>query len=88
MDFVTTLAYFLNAGVFSAVISRFSGAPISILACCAILYVGATPLETIGIMLTYLVFMRLTIYTQKDRLINKRWKSFQDGKLFLQLLLF
>lgn len=67
LDFITTLAYFLNVGVFSAVISRFSGAPISILVCCAVLYVGATPLETIGIMLTYLVFMRLTIYTQKNR---------------------
>ena len=53
LDFITTLAYFLNVGVFSAVISRFSGAPISILVCCAVLYVGATPLETIGIMLTY-----------------------------------
>ncbi len=88
MDFITTLAYFLNVGVFSAVISRFSGAPISILVCCAVLYVGATPLETIGIMLTYLVFMRLTIYTQKNRVNFKRWKYFRDGKLSLQLPLF
>lgn len=81
MDFVTTLAYFLNAGVFSAVISRFSGAPISILACCAILYVGATPLETIGIMLTYLVFMRLTIYTQKNRVNFKKMEVFPGWKI-------
>ena len=76
LDFITTLAYFLNVGVFSAVISRFSGAPISILVCCAVLYVGATPLETIGIMLTYLVFMRLTIYTQKNRVNFKKMEVF------------
>ena len=81
MDFITTLAYFLNVGVFSAVISRFSGAPISILVCCAVLYVGATPLETIGIMLTYLVFMRLTIYTQKNRVNFKKMEVFPGWKI-------
>ena len=81
LDFITTLAYFLNVGVFSAVISRFSGAPISILVCCAVLYVGATPLETIGIMLTYLVFMRLTIYTQKNRVNFKKMEVFPGWKI-------
>lgn len=81
MDFVTTLAFFLNVGVFSSLIARFSGAPMSILVFCGVLYQGATPIETIGMMLTYLVFMRLTIYTQKNRVNFKKMEIFPGWKI-------
>ncbi len=81
MDFVTTLVYFLNIGLFSAIVARFSGAVMSILVFCSVVYMGATPLETIGMMLTYLVFMRLTIYTQKNRVNFKKMEVFTGLKI-------
>ncbi len=81
MDFVTTLVYFLNIGLFSAIVARFTGAVMSILVFCSLLYMGATPIETIGMMLTYLVFMRLTVYTQKNRVNFKKMQIFTGLKI-------
>ncbi|MFQ9401765.1 MAG: hypothetical protein ACLR1D_05370 [Dialister sp.] len=81
MDFVTTLVYFLNIGLFSALVARFTGAVLSALVFCSLLYMGATPIETIGMMLTYLVFMRLTIYTQRNRVNFKKMQVFTGMKI-------
>lgn len=81
MDFVTTLVYFLNIGLFSAIVARFSGAIMAMLVFCSLLYMGATPMETIGMMLTYLVFIRLTIYTQKNRVNFKKMQVFTGKKI-------
>lgn len=55
LDFATALISFLNIGLFSAIVSRFTGANIAMIVFCAILYVGGKPLETIGMMITYLL---------------------------------
>lgn len=81
LDFVTTLVYFLNIGLFSALVARFTGAVLSVLVFCSLLYMGATPMETIGMMLTYLVFMRLTVYTQKNRVNFKKMQVFTGMKI-------
>lgn len=81
LDFVTTLVYFLNIGLFSAIVARFSGAIMAMLVFCSLLYMGATPIETIGMMLTYLVFIRLTIYTQKNRINFKKMQVFAGKKI-------
>ncbi len=81
LDFVTTLVYFLNIGLFSALVARFTGAVLSVLVFCSLLYMGATPIETIGMMLTYLVFMRLTIYTQRNRVNFKKMQVFTGMKI-------
>ena len=41
LDFVTTLVYFLNIGLFSALVARFTGAVLSVLVFCSLLYMGA-----------------------------------------------
>ena len=54
---------------------------------CALLYMGSEPMETVGIMLTYLVFMRLTIYTQKRKLNFKKLQVFKGMRVFVPVLL-
>lgn len=44
-------------------------------------------METVGIMLTYLVFMRLTIYTQKRKLNFKKLQVFKGMRVFVPVLL-
>lgn len=82
LNFVDAIVAFLNIGLFSSLISRFTGANTAILVFCSLLYLGCEPLETIGIMLTYLVFLRLTIYTQNQKLNFKKLKVFGDSEYF------
>ena len=83
LSFLTGIIYLLNIGIFSTLIARFSGANMSILVFCALLYCGTKPLETLGIMLTYLVFMRLAIYTQKNRLDLKQRVTLKGWKMYV-----
>lgn len=87
MNFGDALVAFLNIGLFSSLVSRFTGANTAILVFCSLLYLGSTPLETVGIMLTYLVFMRLTIYTQKKKLNFKRMHVFKGYRVILPIVL-
>lgn len=87
LNFVDAIVAFLNIGLFSSLISRFTGANTAILVFCALLYLGCEPLETIGIMLTYLVFLRLTIYTQNQKLNFKKLKVFRGFRVFFPILL-
>ncbi len=80
MDLVSAVIAFLNVGFFSGIVSRFTGANTTILILASLLYLGGRPVEIVGIMMTYLVFMRLTMYTQHHRigygnlLVFKGWK--------------
>ena len=87
LNFVDAVVAFLNIGLFSTLVSRFTGANMAILVFCSLLYMGSEPLETVGIMLTYLVFMRLTIYTQKHKLNFKKLRVFSGFKVFFPVLL-
>lgn len=94
MDFISALVTFLNIGFFCAIVSRFTGANVTMLILCSLLYVGGKPLETAGIMMTYLVFMRLTMYTQqtgrisyKDFHLFKGWHLIFPGLLILVSLI-
>ncbi len=87
MNFGDAIVAFLNIGLFSSLVSRFTGANTAILVFCSLLYIGCEPLETVGIMLTYLVFMRLTIYTQKKKLNFKNLQVFKGYKLFIPVAL-
>ena len=87
LNFVDAIVAFLNIGLFSSLISRFTGANTAILVFCSLLYLGCEPLETIGIMLTYLVFLRLTIYTQNQKLNFKKLKVFRGFRVFFPILL-
>lgn len=87
MDFATALISFLNIGLFSAIVSRFTGANIAMIVFCAILYVGGKPLETIGMMITYLLFTRLTIYTQNQKINFKRMNVFTGWRIIPPVVL-
>lgn len=87
LDFVSAIIAFLNIGVFSAIVSRFTGANTSILILCSLLYIGGRPLETAGIMMTYLTFMRLTTYTQNERLNFKQFRLFKGWRVAIPLVL-
>ncbi len=87
LNFVDAVVAFLNIGVFSTLICRFTGANMAMLVFCSLLYLGAEPIETIGVMMTYLVFMRLTIYTQKRKLNFKKLQVFKGMRVFLPVLL-
>lgn len=83
LNFGDAVVAFLNIGLFSSLVSRFTGANTAILVFCSLLYLGCEPVETVGIMLTYLVFMRLTIYTQKKKLNFKHLQVFKGYKVFV-----
>lgn len=87
LDLITAVVYFLNIGFFSAILSRFTGANMTMLILCSLLYIGGQPVETMGIMMTYLVFMRLTMYTQGNRLDFKHFQIFKGWRLAIPAVL-
>lgn len=87
MNFIDAAVAFLNIGLFSTLVCRFTGANMAILVFAALIYLGCTPLEIMGVMFTYLIFMRLTIYTQKQKLNFKQLQVFKGMKVFIPVLL-
>ena len=83
LDLVSAIISFLNVGFFSGIVSRFTGANITVLILASLLYLGGRPVEIVGIMMTYLVFMRLTMYTQDHRISYNDLKIFNGWKLWL-----
>lgn len=87
LNFIDAAVAFLNIGIFSTLICRFTGANMAMLVFCTLTYMGSLPTETVGIMLTYLIFMRLTIYTQKQKLNFKKLQVFKGMRIFIPVLL-
>lgn len=87
MNFIDAAFAFFNIGIFSTLVCRFTGANMAMLVFCTLTYMGSLPAETVGIMLTYLIFMRLTIYTQKEKLNFKKLQVFKGMRIFLPVLL-
>lgn len=82
LGFWTSLAAFLNIGFFTALLSRLTGANTSILIFASLLYLGTAPLQTAGIMATYLIFIQLVKYTQGRHLSFKNFRIFNGWKLW------
>ena len=67
LNFVDAIVAFLNIGLFSSLISRFTGANTAILVFCSLLYLGCEPLETIGIIADLPgIFKADHIYTEPE----------------------
>ena len=81
MTFLAAAFTYANIGLFTAIVSRLTGANASMLIFCCLLYLGIPPLETLAIMLTYLVFTRLTIHTQEHRLSYKTLHIFHGWRI-------
>ena len=86
MDFLFATLPYLNIGFFCALLARFTGANLSALVLCCFLYLGATPMQTIGMMLTFLAFMQLTIHTQGERLSFKTLRIFKGWRILIPVL--
>ena len=87
MEYITVLLPFLGAGFMSAVISRFTGVAISMLLVPTILYMGATPAETIAFMLTFVLYNNFTVETQDVRMSAKDLVFFPGWRLIIPVIL-
>lgn len=87
LDFLSALVAYLNIGFFCSLVARFSGANASMLIFCSLLYMGGRPLETVGIMITYLAFMNLTSYTQEQRLNFRNMYFFGGRRILIPLVI-
>ncbi len=86
MDFLAAMLPYLNIGFFGAIVARFTGVNLSILVLCSILYLGATPVQAVGMMLTFLAFMLLTRHTQNTRLTWKNLRIFHSWRILIPVL--
>lgn len=92
MELFMALIPFLVAGFMCAVLSRFTGAAITMLLMPYTLYLGAKPIELIAFMLTFIVYNNFTLETEAARLSTKEliffkgWKGIATAVLTLLLL--
>ncbi|WP_298703820.1 hypothetical protein [uncultured Veillonella sp.] len=82
---LATLPY-LGAGLVVAIVSRFTGVAMSFLLVPTLLYWGATPLEVVAFMLTFVVYNNFTLETQDMRLDMKNLSFFKGWRLVLPLI--
>ena len=75
MNLLTSLLALFNIGFFGNLVARLTGANVSILLFCGLLFMGATPVQVAGIMVTYRVFIKLVVFTQGNRLSFKNFQS-------------
>ena len=66
MNLLTSLLALFNIGFFGNLVARLTGANVSILLFCGLLFMGATPVQVAGIMATYLVFIKLVGFRETD----------------------
>ncbi|MGP1380845.1 MAG: hypothetical protein ACTTKR_00805 [Dialister pneumosintes] len=85
MDFLTSLFTLFNIGFLSHLVARLTGANASILIFCGLLIVGATPFQIAGIMVSYLVLIKLALFTQGRQLTFKNFQIFRGWILWASL---
>ena len=85
MDFLTSLFTLFNIGFLSHLVARLTGANASILIFCGLLIVGATPFQIAGIMVSYLVLIKLALFTQGRQLTFKSFQIFRGWILWASL---
>lgn len=82
---LATLPY-LGAGLVVAILSRFTGVAMSFLLVPTLLYWGATPIEVVAFMLTFVVYNNFTLETQDMRLDMKNLSFFKGWRIVLPLI--
>lgn len=82
LNLLTSLLALFNIGFFGNLVARLTGANVSILLFCGLLFMGATPVQVAGIMVTYLVFIKLVVFTQGNRLSFKNFQIFRGWILW------
>ncbi len=86
MDFLMAMLPYFNIGFFGAIVARFTGMNLSVLVLCSVLYLGATPVQAVGMLLTFLSFMLLTRHTQNTRLTWKNMRIFHSWRILIPVL--
>ncbi len=86
MEFLTAMLPYVNIGFFGALAARFTGANLSAIVLCCVLFLGATPIQAVGMLLTFLVFMQLTRHTQNNRLTWKSLRIFYGWRILIPVL--
>ncbi|MCI5836928.1 MAG: hypothetical protein MR209_03740 [Veillonellaceae bacterium] len=86
MEFLYAMLPYLNIGFFGALFARFTGANLTAIVLCSLLWLGTTPLQTLSMMLTFLVFMQLTTYTQEQRLSFNNLQIFAGWRILIPIL--
>ena len=86
MDFLMAMLPYINIGFFGAIAARFTGVNLSVLVLCSVLYLGATPVQAVGMLLTFLSFMLLTRHTQNTRLTWKNLRIFHSWRILIPVL--
>ena len=65
MDILWAILPFFNAGLVASIFSRFTGMNMSMCTLLTLLYMGATPVESVVAMLLFNAFTYFTIYSQQ-----------------------
>ncbi len=87
MELLFLLLPFVIAGFVAAFFSRFTGAAMTMLLAPFVLYLGASPMELLVFMLTFIVYNNFTLETQAVRLKTKELTFFKGWKIAIPLLL-
>jgi len=86
LDILLATLPYLGAGFVVSIVSRFTGVAMSFLLVPTLLYWGATPIETVAFMLTFVVYNNFTLETQDMRLDMKNLSFFKGWRLALPLV--
>lgn len=76
MDIIFGILPFFNAGLLTAAVARVTGANMSILLLPVLLYMGATPYESLVLLLMFGLYNFFTLYTEKTNLTIKNFSFF------------
>ncbi|MBP7753446.1 MAG: hypothetical protein KA077_04180 [Veillonella sp.] len=88
MEFVSVLWPFFAAGLVVAVLSRFTGAAMSLLMVPTLLYWGARPVDVVAFMVTFVLYNNFTSETQDVRLSLKELVFFKKWRIAIPFVLF
>ena len=87
MDILWAILPFFNAGLVASIFSRFTGMNMSMCTLLTLLYMGATPVESVVAMLLFNAFTYFTIYSQQHLMKPKDFYFFPGVKLAIPILL-
>jgi len=78
---------FFNAGLVGSIAARITGINMSMCVLMGILYMGATPVEAVVVMLTFNTYTYFTIYSQEHRISFKNFTFFPGIRIVIPILL-
>lgn len=87
MDLLFELLPFFNAGLVASVVARASGINMSMCMLMIVLYMGATPVEAVIVLLTFNTYSYFTVFSQVHRIGFKDFTFFPGFKVLIPMAL-